>query len=74
MPRYEVRQDDPTRFFRRRRYVVMRIGDDGRLDWEWEPVSRGGAAQRLVRLGHHTTDAWDAIARADAASPPPGRR
>jgi hypothetical protein len=49
----------------RRRYVVMLVSPDGRLEWEWEPIRKGQVVSRLAQAGKHTTDVFDLIHAAD---------
>jgi hypothetical protein len=49
----------------RRRYVLTEIASDGKVNWEWEPLSRWTINRCLLKAGWHTTDIADHLHWAD---------
>jgi hypothetical protein len=49
----------------RRRYQVMAVDAEGRLEWEWEPISKRQVFKPLTAAGQYVTDVWPLVRAAD---------
>jgi hypothetical protein len=66
---YRLRRED-GRF--RRRYVVIAVGAEGRLDWESKPISKRQVFKQLTAAGQYVTDIWPLVLAADQDAKRPG--